>query len=278
MGTPLISGRSQWPFDKMSRAIIGNLASSFVASTRAPRSKPRSAALTASTTAKGAHPASGGWPLSPALMRQVVIAPRVEHQEAPEDLAMVSPTLDVVRDEPRHGRRIEEAAMSDARWAQARLHDAAQRPAQPGGDGNPEPLLSSPDERRRQDSPQRALQDVLRRPSGELQLAGNRRSELDERRGEEGSTDFEASGHAGPIHGDQGLVGEVEPGMVVDQPLDRVPELELFDRRRQLGIGIEALEGVTNAGRQEMRLFHGGNATQQELGADLGRIRQRAHE
>src|SRR5207245_4535871 len=115
MGTPLISGRSQWPFDKMSRAIIGNLASSFVASTRAPRSKPRSAALTASTTATGAHPASGGRPLSPALMRQVVIAPRIEHQEGPEDLAMVSPTLDVGRDEPRHGRRIEEAAMSHAR-------------------------------------------------------------------------------------------------------------------------------------------------------------------
>src|SRR2546430_15607051 len=99
MGTPLNSGRSKWPFDTMSRAIIGNLASSFVASTRAPRSKPRSAALTASTTATGAHPASGGRPLSPALMRQVVIAPRIEHQEGPEDLSMVSPTLDVGRDE-----------------------------------------------------------------------------------------------------------------------------------------------------------------------------------
>src|SRR5207244_344533 len=137
MGTPLISGRSQWPFDTMSRAIIGNLASSFVASTRAPRSKPRSAALTASTTATGAHPAS---------------------------------------------------------------------------DGNPEPLLSSPDDRRRQDSLERALQDVLRRPSAKLQLAGNRRGKLDERRVEEGSTHFEAGGHAGSIHGDQGLVGEVEPG------------------------------------------------------------------
>src|SRR5207244_11959855 len=107
MGTPLISGRSQWPFDTMSRAIIGNLASSFVASTRPPRSKPRSAALTASTTAKGAHPASGGWPLSPALMRQVVIAPRVEHQEGPEGLALVSATLDAVRGHAPPGPRTE---------------------------------------------------------------------------------------------------------------------------------------------------------------------------
>src|SRR5260370_25580122 len=40
----------------MSRAIMGNLASSLVASTRAPRSKPSSAALTASRTAKGVRP------------------------------------------------------------------------------------------------------------------------------------------------------------------------------------------------------------------------------
>src|SRR5438445_8099018 len=270
MGTPLISGRSQWPFDTMSRAIIGNLASSFVASTRPPRSKPRSAALTASTTAKGAHPASGGRPLGPALMGQVVIAPGIEHQEGPEDLAVVSPPVDVVRDEPRHGRRIEEAATSHARRGQARLYDAAQRPAQPGRDGNAETLLSSLHDRRRQDPRERALQDVLRRPSVELQLAGNCCRKLDERRVEEGSTDFEAGGHAGSIHGDQGLVGEVEPGMVVDQALDRVPELELFDRRRQLGIWIEALEGVATAGRQETRLFSGGNATQQQLGPDRG--------
>src|SRR5216684_4338206 len=56
MGTPLISGRSQWPFARMSRAIMGNLASSLVASTRAPRSKPSSAALTAIRTAKGVRP------------------------------------------------------------------------------------------------------------------------------------------------------------------------------------------------------------------------------
>src|SRR6267378_1982044 len=108
MGTPLISGRSQWPFDTMSRAIIGNLASSFVESTRAPRSKPRSAALTASTTAKGAHPVSAAL-LGFDLGARVVIAPRIEHQQGPEDLAMIPPTFDVVRDEPRHGRRIEEA-------------------------------------------------------------------------------------------------------------------------------------------------------------------------
>ena len=110
----------------------------------------------------------------------------------------------------------------------------------------------------------------------ELLPAGNCCGKLDERRVEEGRTDFEAGGHARSIHGDQRLVGEVEPGVVGDQALDRVSKLELFDRGRQLGIWIEALEGVAQAGRQETRLVSGGDTTQQELGPDLGRIRQRA--
>src|SRR5881628_2777567 len=181
IGTPLISGRSQWPFDTMSRAIIGNRASSFVASTRPPRSKPSSIALAASTTAKDAQPARGDRPLRPALMGQVVVAPRVEHQEGPEDLAMVLPTADVLRDEPRHGRRIEEAAMSHAGREQSRLQHVAQRPTQPRRDGNSETLLPSPDDRGRQEPRERALEDVLRRPPVELQPAGNCCGKLDER-------------------------------------------------------------------------------------------------
>src|SRR6266852_4669605 len=107
MGTPLISGRSQWPFARMSRAIMGNLASSLVASTRVPRSKPSSAAL----TVIGPRGVCGRG-LDPALMRQVVIAPGIEHHERPEDLAMVAPPIKMLRDELSHRRRVEKAPVS----------------------------------------------------------------------------------------------------------------------------------------------------------------------
>src|SRR5215510_14373682 len=173
MGPPDVSGKSQWPFARMSRAITGNRASSLVASTRRPRSKPKSAALPAITSANGAHAASRERRLGPALMGQVVIAPGIEHHQSPEDLAMVSTAVDVLRGEPRHRVRSDQAAPSQGR--EVVVHDATKRAAQPNRAGNAEPLLASPHHAWRQDARERGLQNMLRAPSAELQRARDRR-------------------------------------------------------------------------------------------------------
>src|SRR5262249_22699548 len=167
MGPLDVSGKSQWPFARMSRAITGNRASSFVASTRRPRSKPKSAALPPSTIASGAHARSRDGPLGPAAMRQVVIAPGIEHHQGPEDLAMVSAAVDVPGGQPRHRALRDQAASSQG--SEAVFHDATKRAAKPGRDGNAKALLASPHHARRQDARERGFQDVLRAPSSELQ-------------------------------------------------------------------------------------------------------------
>src|SRR5262249_12137966 len=149
MGPLEVSGKSQWPLARMSRAMTGNRASSLVASTRRPRSKPKSAALPTITIANGAHAASRVRRLGPGLMGQVVIAPGIEHHQGPENLAMVSTAVDVLRGQPRHRARSDQAAPSQRR--EAVFHDATKSAAQPGGDGNAEPLLASPHHARRQD-------------------------------------------------------------------------------------------------------------------------------
>src|SRR5215510_7245903 len=167
MGPPDVSGKSQWPFARMSRAITGNRASSLVASTRRPRSKPKSAALPAITIANGTHAGNRERRLGPAIIGQVVIAPRVEHHQGPEDLAMVSAAVDVLRGQLRHRDRIDQATSREGR--ELAFHDVTQRASEPGRDGNAEPLLASPHHARRQDAGERGLQDVLRAPSAELQ-------------------------------------------------------------------------------------------------------------
>src|SRR5215467_5300996 len=109
MGPPDVSGRSQWPCARMSRAITGNLASSLVASTRRPRSNPKSAALPAITIAHGTQAASRERPSGPAIMGHVVIAPCVEHHQRPQDLAMITATGDVLEGEPRDRGGLDEA-------------------------------------------------------------------------------------------------------------------------------------------------------------------------
>src|SRR5712691_575823 len=92
MGAPWISGSNQCPRARISRAISGNRVSSLVDRTCAPKSKKSSAALSAIKTAPArrqlecatVRPRSG-----PALIGHVVVAPRVEHQEVPEDLSVV---------------------------------------------------------------------------------------------------------------------------------------------------------------------------------------------
>src|SRR6266850_7127910 len=107
----------------MSRAITGNLASSLVASTRPPRSKPKSAALPAIASANGAHAANRERFLSPAIMGQVVIAPCVEHHQGPQDLAVVSPTVDVLCGESCHHAWVDQAAAAHGR--ESRGHDVS---------------------------------------------------------------------------------------------------------------------------------------------------------
>src|SRR5690349_5774347 len=124
----------------MSRAMSGNRVSSLVVNTRAPKSKNRSTALTASSAARRRR---GTRVSAPALIGQVVVAPGVEHEEAPEDLAMVAAAPDVFGHQSRNRHRIEEASPRDPCRREAILEDRPERPAQPRGDRDAEPLLAA---------------------------------------------------------------------------------------------------------------------------------------
>src|SRR6266851_7070199 len=133
IGAPLISGSSQCPRARISRAISGNRVSSLVDRTWAPKSKKSSAALRAIKTTIPAReqlepmtvrPQSG-----PALIGQVVVAPRVEHQEAPEDLSVVGPTRQVLADELGDRGGLEQATTCDAGRREALPEDVPERPA-----------------------------------------------------------------------------------------------------------------------------------------------------
>ena len=65
---------------------------------------------------------------------------------------------------------------------------------------------------------------------------------------------------------------------MIDQAFDRIARRGVFDRVRQLGIGVEALDGLADSGRQNAQLFGGSEAAQLELGPNFRRIRERAHE
>src|SRR5262245_6164653 len=160
MGPPAVSGKSQWPCDKMSRAITGNLASSLVASIRRPRSKPKSAALPAITIANGTQAASRARRSIPAIIGQVVIAPCVEHHQGPHDLEMVATNGDVLGGESRDRGRLDQAPSTQRR--EPGLHDRTERATQPRRHRNAEPLLPSLYHARRHDAAERVLQDVLR--------------------------------------------------------------------------------------------------------------------
>src|SRR5262249_6103421 len=96
----------------MSRASSGNRVSSLVVKTRVPKSKNRRIALTASNAVSRRSDARSS---APALIGQVVIAPSVEHEQGPENLAMVPPAADVLGDKAGHGRGLEETAPCDPR-------------------------------------------------------------------------------------------------------------------------------------------------------------------
>src|SRR5260370_3066559 len=131
IGAPLISGSSQCPRARISRAISGNRVSSLVDRTWAPKSKKNSAApraikptipARARLESTVVRPRSG-----PALIGQVVVAPRVEHQEAPEDLSVVAPARQVLADELGDHGGLEEATTCDAGRREALPEDVAER-------------------------------------------------------------------------------------------------------------------------------------------------------
>src|ERR1700730_5241617 len=188
MGAPLISGSSQCPRARISRAISGNRVSSLVDRTCAPESKKSSAALSA---IKATRARSG-----PALIGQVVVTPGVEHQEAPEDLPVVGPTRQGLADELGDGGGLEQATTCDAVRSQALPQDVPERPAQPDRDGDPEALFPPVDDGGGKEIVDRALEEVLRHHSGpELEAGRDAAGQLDEGGIEERGADLEPGGH-----------------------------------------------------------------------------------
>src|SRR5258707_1490322 len=147
MGTPLISGSNQCPRARISRAIRGNRVSSLVDRTRAPKSKKSSAALSAiktTTPARRRLKCTTGRPRSgPALIGQVVVAPGVEHQEIPEDLAVVRLTRQVLADELCDRGGLEQATTCQTGRGEALPEDGPERPAEPPRDPDPQALVPS---------------------------------------------------------------------------------------------------------------------------------------
>src|SRR3984893_15202578 len=244
MGAPLTSGSSQCPRARMSRAISGNRVSSLVERTCAPKSKKSSAALSAIKTTQ---PRSG-----PALIGQVVVTPRVEHQEAPEDLPVVGPARQVLADELGDRGGVEQATACDPVRSQALPQNVPERPAQPGRDGDPEALFPPVDDGGGKEIIDRALEEVLRHHSGpKLEAGRDAAGQLDERGIEERGTDLEPGGHGRAVGGDQRLICEIEAAVLVDHALHGVAERRVLDRSRELGVGIEGVQGALHRRRQE---------------------------
>src|SRR4029077_2837668 len=132
--------------------------SSLVDRTCAPKSKKSSAALSAITTTQ---PRSG-----PALIGQVVVTPRVEHQEAPENLPVVGPARQVLADELGDRGGLEQATPCDAVRSQTLPQDVPERPAEPGRDRDPEALFPPVDDGGGKEVVDRALEEVLCHHSG----------------------------------------------------------------------------------------------------------------
>src|SRR5713226_2742001 len=245
MGVPLISGSSQCPRARISRAIIGNRVSSLVANTCAPKSKNSSAALNAINTTTPARrsdrPTNARQRSGPALIRQVVITPGVEHQEGPEDLSMIPMARKVLADGPRYRGGLEQASTRDASRGEPLLENVPERPAQPRRNRNPEALFPPGDDGARKEVIDRALEEILRRPGTDLEPGRDSAGQLDQRGVEERRSDLEGSRHGRAVRRDQRLVREIEAAMLINHALEGVPERGVLDRPRQLGIWIKGV-------------------------------------
>src|SRR5215831_8720588 len=259
----------------MSRASNGNRVSSLVVKTRVPKSKNRRIALTASNAVSGR---SGARPLAPALIGQVVVAPGVEHEQGPENLAMIPLAADVLGDEARHRRWLEETAPCDPRRGEAVLEERPEGSSQPEGVRYAEALLAARHDLGRKQVTDRALEQMLRRHAADLEVRRYPACELDKSMIEEWRSHLEPRGHRRAVGGHQGLVGEIEACVVVDHALDGVGRRRLADRQDQLRVRIEAAERALHARGQKTRLLGRREPAEQELRSHFGLVRQGAHE
>src|SRR2546421_9269192 len=105
----------------------------------------------------------------PARVRQIVVAPGVEHQQRPENLAVIPMAAHMLGDEPRDRGRLEQPARRETRGREALVEHRPEGTAQPARDGHAEALLAARDGRCRQQARGGALEDVLGRPPAQLQ-------------------------------------------------------------------------------------------------------------
>src|SRR5436190_1450617 len=105
----------------------------------------------------------------PARVRQIVVAPGVEHQQRPENLAVIPMAAHMLGDEPRDRGRLEQPARRETGGREALVEHRPEGTAQPARDGHAEALLAARDGRCRQQARGGALEDVLGRPPAQLQ-------------------------------------------------------------------------------------------------------------
>src|SRR5262249_13330506 len=84
----------------------------------------------------------------PPCVRHIALTPCVEHQEGPQNLPVIPPTVHVLADELTHCAGIEEADMRHPLGGKTCLQHLAQRAAEPRPDRDAEPLLATVEDRR----------------------------------------------------------------------------------------------------------------------------------
>src|SRR5215210_5574535 len=90
--------------------------------------------------------------------------PELELHQRPDLVGVVPRACDVVVDEPPNLRLPEEAARDGRRVEQDLARELAQRPCEPGRDGDAEPPLRPVEDVVRQPGAERVLEHLLRRP------------------------------------------------------------------------------------------------------------------
>src|SRR5207247_2501795 len=131
--------------------------------------------------------------------------------------------------ESLHDGGIEEADARHPVGGQTRLQHPAQRATQPGPDRDAKALLATEENRRWQDALERALENVLRRPTAELEAGRDAAGQVDEVVVQERRADLEPACHARAVDVHEVLIGEIKLAVLVDQPVDRMARCGFMD-------------------------------------------------
>src|SRR5438552_7352623 len=180
-------------------------------------------------------------------------APQLEGDEGP-DLEVQLASLVVAPQEALDVPRVEEAA-PPGRLRQEQLADEGAQPAaEPAAQGDGKALLGPAEDRRGDEAAQRALEDVLARPSPQLQLGGDGGRELDELVVQQGHARLDRVGHAHAVH----LGEDVEREVLLDvQVLERREPVPIS--RAQVGgrlpPGIARRHQREDLGREQLTLL-----------------------